>query len=37
VFSNVMGSALRILNIPNDAPLGNVLMPPAGEIIKEEV
>jgi cell division protein FtsI (penicillin-binding protein 3) len=35
VFSNVMGSALRLLNVPNDAPLGNVLMPPA-EIIKEE-
>jgi cell division protein FtsI (penicillin-binding protein 3) len=35
VFSNVMGSALRLLNIPNDAPLGNVLMPPT-EIIKEE-
>ena len=35
VFSNVMGSALRMLNIPNDAPLGNVLMPPA-EIVKEE-
>ena len=35
VFSNVMGSALRLLNVPNDAPLGNVLMPPA-EVIKEE-
>ncbi len=35
VFSNVMGSALRLLNVPNDAPLGNVLMPPA-EIIREE-
>ena len=35
VFSNVMGSALRQLNVPNDAPLGNVLMPPA-EVIKEE-
>jgi cell division protein FtsI (penicillin-binding protein 3) len=35
VFSNVMGSALRMLNIPNDAPLGNVLMPPA-EIIRED-
>jgi len=36
VFSNVMGSALRLLNVPNDAPLGNVLMPPA-DIVKEEV
>jgi len=35
VFSNVMGSALRQLNVPNDAPLGNVLMPPA-EVIREE-
>lgn len=35
VFSNVMGSALRLLNVPHDAPLDNVLMPPA-EIIKEE-
>jgi cell division protein FtsI (penicillin-binding protein 3) len=34
-FSNVMGAALRLLNVPNDAPLNNVLMPPA-EIIKEE-
>ncbi len=36
VFSNVMGSALRLLNVPNDAPLGNILMPPA-DIVKEEV
>ncbi|CAG0123664.1 cell division protein FtsI (penicillin-binding protein 3) [Rhodocyclaceae bacterium] len=35
VFSNVMGSALRLLNVPHDAPLDNVLMPPA-DIIKEE-
>jgi len=35
VFSNVMGSALRLLNVPNDAPLGNVLMPPT-DVIKEE-
>jgi cell division protein FtsI (penicillin-binding protein 3) len=34
-FSNVMGAALRLLNVPNDAPLNNVLMPPT-EIIKEE-
>ncbi len=36
VFSNVMGAALHLLNVPNDAPLDNVVMPPA-EIIKEEV
>lgn len=34
-FSNVMGAALRQLNVPHDAPLNNVLQPPA-EIIKEE-
>ncbi len=36
VFSNVMGAALHLLNVPNDAPLDNVMMPPA-EIVKEEV
>lgn len=36
VFSKVTGSALHALNVPNDAPLDNVLAPPA-EIIKEEV
>ena len=36
VFSNVMGSALSILDVPHDAPLGNVIMPPA-DIVKEEV
>lgn len=35
VFSNVMGAALRQLNVPNDAPLNNVLQPPK-EIIKED-
>jgi len=35
VFSNVMGSALRLLNVPNDAPLGNVIMSPA-DTPKEE-
>lgn len=34
-FSNVMGAALRQLNVPNDAPLNNVMQPPA-EIIKED-
>ena len=36
VFSRVMGEALHMLNVPNDAPLDNVMPPPA-EIIKEEV
>ncbi len=35
VFSNVMSVALRQLNVPNDAPLNNVLQPPK-EIIREE-
>ena len=35
VFSSVMNSALHLLNIANDAPLDNVLAPPA-EIVKEE-
>jgi len=36
VFSRVTGAALRALNVPNDAPLDNVIPPPA-EIVKEEV
>ncbi len=35
-FSKVVGEALHLLNVPNDAPLDNVIPPPA-EIIKEEV
>ena len=35
VFSNVMGEALRQMNVPNDAPLNNVLQPPK-EIIRED-
>ncbi|MEO8331474.1 MAG: penicillin-binding protein 2 [Gallionella sp.] len=36
VFSKVTGEALHALNVPNDAPLDNVMMPPA-DLIKEEV
>ncbi|MCK9354805.1 MAG: penicillin-binding protein 2, partial [Gallionella sp.] len=36
VFSKVTEGSLHALNVPNDAPLDNVLAPPA-EIIKEEV
>jgi cell division protein FtsI (penicillin-binding protein 3) len=36
VFSDVMGASLRILNIPNDAPLDNVIFAP-GEVVGEEV
>ena len=36
VFSKVTGAALHELNVPNDAPLDNVIDPPK-DIIKEEV
>ena len=37
VFSNVMGGALRLLSVPNDAPLNNVLQPSPADLIPEEV
>jgi cell division protein FtsI (penicillin-binding protein 3) len=36
VFSKVTGAALHALSVPNDAPLDNVITPPA-DIVKEEV
>jgi cell division protein FtsI (penicillin-binding protein 3) len=36
-FSNVMGAALRLLNVPNDAPLDNVMQPSPADFIREEV
>jgi cell division protein FtsI (penicillin-binding protein 3) len=36
VFSKVTGAALHELNVPNDAPLDNVIAPPA-DIVREEV
>ncbi|MGZ8256947.1 MAG: penicillin-binding transpeptidase domain-containing protein, partial [Gallionella sp.] len=36
VFSQVAGQTLRELNVPNDAPLNNVIAPPV-QIVKEEV
>jgi len=36
VFSKVTGAALHSLNVPNDAPLNNVIIPSAN-IVKEEV
>ena len=36
VFSNVTGSALRMLGVPTDAPLNNVILPPEGSEIREE-
>jgi len=36
VFGKVTGEALRTLNVPNDAPLDNVIAPPV-DIVREEV
>jgi cell division protein FtsI (penicillin-binding protein 3) len=36
VFSSVTSAALHLLNVPNDAPLDNVIAPPAG-IFREEI
>ena len=36
VFSNVTGGALRTLGVPTDAPVDNVVLPPAGAEIGEE-
>jgi len=36
VFSNVMGAALRMLGVPTDAPVNNVVLPPPGDDVKEE-
>ncbi len=36
VFSSVMGAALRMLSVPNDAPLDNVMQPTAADLIREE-
>jgi cell division protein FtsI (penicillin-binding protein 3) len=35
-FSSVMGGALRLLEVPNDAPLDNVVQPTTVDIIREE-
>lgn len=36
VFSTVMGAALRMLGIPTDAPVDNVVLPPEGADVLEE-
>ncbi|CAG0948611.1 cell division protein FtsI (penicillin-binding protein 3) [Burkholderiales bacterium] len=36
VFSAVTGSALRMLGVPTDAPVDNVILPPEGAEIREE-
>lgn len=37
VFSSVMGSSLRLLGVPNDAPLDNVMKPTPADLIPEDV
>jgi cell division protein FtsI (penicillin-binding protein 3) len=36
VFSTVMGAALRMLGVPPDAPINNVILPPPGSELREE-
>ena len=36
VFANVTGGALRLLGVPTDAPVNNVILPPPGAEIREE-
>jgi len=36
VFSSVMGTALRLLGVPPDAPVNNVLLPAVGSEVREE-
>ncbi|MBS0320831.1 MAG: penicillin-binding protein 2 [Proteobacteria bacterium] len=36
VFSTVMGSALRMLGVPTDAPVNNVVLPPEAATVAEE-
>jgi len=36
VFSSVTGGALRMLGVPTDAPIDNVILPPPGAELREE-
>jgi cell division protein FtsI (penicillin-binding protein 3) len=36
VFQQVMTGALRILDIPHDAPMNNIVLPPPGAVVKED-
>lgn len=36
VFSSIMGAALRLLGVPADAPIDNVVLPPEGADLREE-
>ncbi|MDQ6916705.1 MAG: penicillin-binding protein 2 [Pseudomonadota bacterium] len=35
-FSSIMGTALRLLGVPADAPIDNVVLPPEGADVREE-
>ncbi len=37
VFSTVMGAALRMQGVPTDAPVNNVILPPDGGDVREEM
>ena len=36
VFSTVTGAALRMMGVPTDAPVDNVILPPEGAEVREE-
>ena len=36
VFSSIMGAALRLLGVPPDAPIDNIVLPPDGADVREE-
>jgi cell division protein FtsI (penicillin-binding protein 3) len=36
VFSSIMGAALRLLGVPADAPIDNIVLPPDGADVREE-
>jgi len=37
VFSQIVAGALRMLGVPHDAPVNNIVLPPPGSEVKEEV
>ena len=36
VFSSIMGAALRLLSVPADAPIDNIVLPAEGADVREE-
>jgi cell division protein FtsI (penicillin-binding protein 3) len=36
VFSSVMGAALRMLGVPTDAPVNNIVLPPETATVEED-